>query len=317
MIIGRNEGLRLQRCLDSLPDGLAKVVYVDSASIDDSVAQARRRGAEVVELDLSTPFTAARARNAGLRRLRSQRPELRYVQLMDGDCTLARGWLEPALAALEGDPQLAIVCGRRRERNREASIYNRLCDLEWDTPVGEVESCGGDALARLMALTQVGDYDDRLIAGEEPELCARLRKRGWLIRRLPLEMTGHDAAMTRFAQWWKRTVRSGHAYAEVSAMHPPLWRRDLRSIVAWGLVLPALSLLGAPLTGGLSLALLLAYVLQWLRIQRRQRKRGGEAADAALYAASCVLGKLPEAIGLLRFIWNRRQGVAAKIIEYK
>src|SRR5258708_2313140 len=168
--IGRNEGARLRRCFNALPDDVGGVVYVDSASIDDSVEQARGRGFEVLELDMSTPFTAARARNAGLGRLRARWPELQYVQFIDGDCALAPGWLHAAVRELEASPQLAIVCGRRREVHREASIYNRLCDMEWNTLVGDAKSCGGDALAQLSALLDEGGYDEVFIAGAEPEL---------------------------------------------------------------------------------------------------------------------------------------------------
>ncbi|MEO0678525.1 MAG: hypothetical protein AAFZ02_13325, partial [Pseudomonadota bacterium] len=49
---------------------------------------ARALGAEVVELDLAIPFTAARARNAGFRALLARAPELDFVQFVDGDCEL-------------------------------------------------------------------------------------------------------------------------------------------------------------------------------------------------------------------------------------
>jgi glycosyltransferase involved in cell wall biosynthesis len=315
--IGRNEGQRLLRCFDALPTGMRRIVYVDSASTDDSVEQARRRSIEVLNLDMSVPFTAARARNAGLLRLQELWPDLRFVQFVDGDCALAPGWLEAAVGEMESSPRLAMTCGRRREVDPDASIYNRLCDMEWDTPVGETESCGGDALARVAALQQVGGYDERLIAAEEPELCSRLRARGWRVRRIDCEMTLHDAAMTRFVQWWRRSVRSGHGFAEVNAMHPAVYRRLTWSILAWGLVLPAVAATSAPLTGGLGLALLLAYPALWARILVRRRRRGGTLADAALYATFCVLGKFPLLVGAARYRWNRGRGLRSSLIEYK
>ncbi|HJW75164.1 MAG TPA: glycosyltransferase family A protein [Thermoleophilia bacterium] len=315
--IGRNEGERLRRCLDALPTGTRHVAYVDSGSTDDSVEQARSRGVDVLRLDMSVPFTAARARNAGLRRLRERWPELRFVQVLDGDCTLAPGWLEAAVTELDLDPGLAVVCGRRREAHPEASIYNRLCDMEWDTPVGDAASCGGDALLRMSAISEAGGYDDRLIAGEEPELCARLRARGWKVRRLDHEMTLHDAGMTRFAQWWRRSVRSGHAYAEIEARHPGLFSSATRSIVTFGLVLPALAILSAPFTGGLGLALLLAFPALGLRILLRRCAQREALRDAALYACFCVLGKFPELAGMTRYWWNWSRGRRAAIIEYK
>lgn len=315
--IGRNEGERLVRCLDALPAGIRGAVYVDSDSTDGSVEQAERRGLEVVRLDLSIPFTAARARNAGLSRLWERWPDLRYVQFVDGDCALVPGWIEAGVAELEASPRLAVVCGRRREIRPGASIYNRLADLEWDTPAGDADACGGDALARAEALREVGGFDGRLIAGEEPELCVRLRARGWGIRRIAREMTRHDAAMTRVAQWWRRAVRGGHAYAEVHARHPATWGREVRSILAWGLALPVLALLSVAAFGGRGAWVLAGYPVLWLRVLRRRAAGGDSLGDAALYASSCVAGKFPELAGALRFWWNRRRGRPARIIEYK
>ena len=60
VVIGRNEGERLRRCLESLGPHLAATVYVDSGSADGSVALARSLGAETVELDESAHRWAER-----------------------------------------------------------------------------------------------------------------------------------------------------------------------------------------------------------------------------------------------------------------
>ncbi len=135
--IGRNEGERLRQCLSSIVGKVENAVYVDSGSTDNSVEIAKSLGIDVVELDLSIPFTAARARNTGFQFLVQNNPQLKYVQFVDGDCEIVEGWLEKAEQKLEQNSDLAVVCGRRRERYPDASIYNRLCDIEWNTPIGE------------------------------------------------------------------------------------------------------------------------------------------------------------------------------------
>ncbi|MEO9123976.1 MAG: glycosyltransferase, partial [Microcoleus sp.] len=197
--IGRNEGVRLEACLQSAIDKVALVVYVDSGSTDGSLELARSLGADTVELDLSTPFTAARARNEGFARLLELAPDIEFVQFVDGDCEVVDGWLDRAQRELTACPDVAAVCGRRRERYPEATIYNQLCDIEWDTPVGETKACGGDSMMRSAAFEQVEGFNPTLIAGEEPELCVRLRQKDWKIIRLDAEMTLHDAQMTSFA----------------------------------------------------------------------------------------------------------------------
>lgn len=311
VIIGRNEGARLIRCLGSVA-GVDRIVYVDSGSTDGSVAAARDAGAEVVELDLSKPFTAARARNAGIEALRSGTPP-DLIQFIDGDCELQPGWLPVATAFLDAHPEVGVVCGRRRERFPEASVYNRLCDREWDTPIGEAKACGGDSLMRLPALDQVGGFDARLIAGEEPELCVRLRAAGWRVWRLDAEMTLHDAAMTRFSQWWKRARRGGHAAAEGMAMHGAAPERhgfdQVRRALVWALALPLVVLLGATFVTPWALLLLLAYPAQVVRLGLRS----GDWAEALFL----TVGKYPEVLGIAEYHWRHLIHRPAKLMEYK
>ena len=316
--IGRNEGDRLRKCLYSVVGHVGKVVYVDSGSTDHSVAMARDLGVEVVELDITVPFTAARARNEGFRCLRNTVPELNYVQFVDGDCEVVPGWLEKAADFLDGHTDVAVVCGRRRERFPDRSVYNMLCDIEWDTPVGEAKACGGDALMRAGAFEQAGMYRDGMIAGEEPELCVRLRGAGWKIWRLGEEMTLHDAAITRFAQWWKRTMRSGHAYAEGAHLHgaPPVRHvvKESRRIWIWGLGIPLVTVSLVIWFGAGGMAMLLTYPMQIVRLALRGTLSASENWWRALFL---VLGKFPEAIGQLKFVYNRLTGKTAHLIEYK
>lgn len=312
VIIGRNEGARLVAGLRAAAAQVDRIVYVDSGSSDGSVQAARDAGAAVIALDMSRPFTAARARNTGVDHLLAGNSDVVFVQFIDGDCELQPGWVARAKSFLEMHPDVAVVCGRRRERFPQASVYNRLIDEEWNTPVGEALSCGGDALMRVAAFAQVGGYNPDLIAGEEPELCVRLRSAGWKVWRLDAEMTLHDAALDRFSQWWKRNKRAGHAYAEGMSMHGQApeyhWVRETRSAVVWGAVVPLVALLGV-LFSPWSLVLLLALPLQIIRLGLRDRNW--------LRAVFVTLGKLPEAQGVLGYFWDRLRRVNTGLIEYK
>lgn len=313
VVIGRNEGKRLERCLESVRRTDAAIVYVDSGSTDGSPSMARGKGADVVDLDLSRPFTAARARNEGFRRLVANRPDIEFVQFVDGDCEVVSGWLEAACTFLMAHETYAVVCGRRRERFPDRSVYNRMCDEEWDTPVGDALACGGDAMMRVVALAAVNGYRDGLIAGEEPELCVRLRQSGWRIHRLDLEMTLHDAAMTRFSQWWRRTLRSGHAYAEGAWIHGALperhWVRETRRALIWGAMLPSMVALTAMVNIQVALALGLVFPMQWARLTWRTRSPSS--------SAFMIVGKCAEACGVLKFHLARWRGTSGTIIEYK
>ncbi|MFC3169181.1 glycosyltransferase family 2 protein [Paracoccus fontiphilus] len=310
--IGRNEGQRLIRCLDSLlAAGFRQIVYVDSCSTDGSVQAAETRGIKVVQLDMSTPFTAARARNAGVAALPGVPAE--HIQFIDGDCMLNPDWLPQASGFLTENPHAAVACGRLREIAPDASLYNRLIDEEWNTPTGQTKACGGIALIRTKAFVAAGGFNSALIAGEEPELCLRLRQLGWQIWRLETEMALHDAAMHRFDQWWRRSKRAGYSYALGAALHGKAPERhnvaQTRRALAWGLGIPLAAILGAVFAHPILVILLLAWPLQIIRLWHRD----GDLVRAAFL----TLGKLPEALGILEYWAKRLVGRDERLIEYK
>ncbi|MEO0970455.1 MAG: glycosyltransferase [Cyanobacteria bacterium J06639_18] len=322
VVIGRNEGNRLKESLLSALGENTTVVYVDSGSTDGSVQLAQSLGVGVVELDLSIPFTAARARNTGFEYLLQMDPKIEFVQFVDGDCRIVQQWLDVALKKLQQNSEIVVVCGRRQEEFPHNSIYNRLCDIEWDTPIGEAKACGGDAMMRVSAFNSVGGFNPELIAGEEPELCVRLRQAGGKIFRIDAPMTLHDAKITQFGQWWKRSLRAGHAYAEGSWLHGRSperhWLKESRSIWFWGLILPMVALMAAWFTFGMSLLLLLlAYTLLTYRIYQSAHKRKLTASDARLYAVWCMLSKFPQLQGQLQFHLFRILRRQRQLVEYK
>lgn len=318
VVIGRNEGERLRRCLESVREDARLVVYVDSGSTDGSGQLAAALGVVVHHLDLSKPFTAARARNEGVGCVRIHAPEIECIQFVDGDCEVVASWFDSAIRFMALHPEVAAVCGRRRERHPERSVYNRLCDLEWDTPVGEAKACGGDVMMRAAPLRQVGGYRDDLIAGEEPELCVRLRAGGWKIWRLDAEMTLHDAAMTRWRQWWMRCLRAGFAYAEGVRLHgaPPErhWVKESRSAWLWGAGIPLSTAALATLVGPAAFWAFLVYPVQVARIGA---KLPAAAAGRWSRAFFLVAGKFPEAVGQMKSVGARLMQRRTAVIEYK
>jgi len=330
--IGRNEGERLKLCLRSLVRETPRVVYVDSGSTDGSVEFARSLGVEVLLLDTSQTFTMPRARNAGWKLLVNKWPETALVHFVDGDCELIDGWVDAAREFLDAHREVAAVCGRRRERFPEKSVFNRLCETEWNTPVGEAKSCGGDSLMRRSALEAVGGYNEVLIAGEEPEMCLRMRRAGWKIQRIDRDMTRHDANILRWVQWWKRCVRGGYGAADVAARTAAdtagaevLFGSQVKSADRWftGCATALVAALALAVVGlwWLGLGLVAAggglLVLQAARIARGARQRCPNAQAAAEYGALTVLAKFPQFLGIRNYRRDRRKNRAAKLIEYK
>lgn len=317
VLIGRNEGERLRRSLESVMKLTSRVIYADSASTDSSAALAKSMGAIVVELDNSRPLNAARGRNAGFAELREHYPECDLVQFLDGDCRLVEDWPAAAISFLDAHEKVAVVCGRRFETRPEASFYNRIADEEWNTPIGEAEACGGDAMVRVKAFEQIGGFNPGLMASEEPEMTARLRERGWRIWRIDADMSEHDAATFSFGQWWRRTVRSGYGYAQAwratRRMPNPVNDARLKSALAWVVAIPLAIVVLAAVIGAPAILLLVpaAYVLQIVRIamRRRQLTRHGLRASMMI-----MIAKVAELVGATRLFLERRPRHS---IEYK
>ena len=343
IVIARNEGERLKRCLVSIGASADAIVYVDSGSTDGSVAFATILGVDVVRLSASAPFTMGRARNEGFTHLRQRCPSIQLVQFIDGDCELEAGWIQKARHWMAAHPEVAVVCGRRREKFPCASIYNMLCEIEWNTPVGPAKACGGDAMVRGDVFERVGMFDPALIAGEEPELCARIRSAGGGVYRLAENMTRHDAALFTFKGWWRRMIRCGYGAKEVVyrlTKRMPLADvpfRDLtRSALIWcdGWLLLLVSVAffahayDIPTTTGGSrgrwlgdvlLALgvgLFVQALQCIRTAWRSRGRGSPL-NLLIYAAFLQIGKWPQRFGQLLWCRDNFLRRPARLIEYK
>jgi len=328
VVIGRNEGGRLVRCLESVRrmtpiGGPVEVLYVDSDSTDDSAQRARPLASRVIELHPARPC-AALGRNAGWRAARAE-----LVLFLDGDTILHPDFVAASLAEFAEDA-VAVVWGHRREIHPERSVYNRVLDLDWIHPPGETEFCGGDALMRRSALELVGGFDDGLVAGEEPELCQRLRARGWKIVHVDRPMTGHDLAITGFVPYCRRARRTGHAYAEIAERFrrtdTPLWTREARhnrlhaaALLALAVGAPLAAAVGAsptPLVIGVAIAALLV-----LRTAARTRARiPPEAAGPGtrlLHAVHSHVQQIPIALVQIHHILERRTGRRRHLAGYK
>lgn len=322
VMIGRNEGDRLRRALDSVCDQGHPIVYVDSGSTDGSQNTARGRGVTVVELDMATPFTAARARNAGFRKLRADHPDTALVQFIDGDCEVEPGWLEQAAAAFDGHPRLAAVCGHLEERHPERSVYNRICAVEWQLgPVGSTTSFGGNVMITADALDDVGGWDPTIIAGEEPELAARLRQAGYDLLRLDAMSMVHDVDMHSAAQWWRRARRAGYAFAQVERRHgrgpERTFVREKQRALLWGLALPAAAVALARPTRWRSLVVLARYPGVAAKLTLETRRQGHPWSTSIAWAVSCVVSVFPQALGVLSFHADTVRGRTPQLIEHK
>jgi glycosyltransferase involved in cell wall biosynthesis len=314
VVIGRNEGERLDLSLRSVRDARLPMVYVDSGSTDGSPLLGERLGAHTVELSADRPFSAARARNEGLAEILRLWPDVEFVMFLDGDSTLDPHFPSAAVSAFGRYPHCAVVTGHLSERHPEASVYNRLCSIEWRSPPGVItdgRGLGGIMAARIAAFRAVGGFDEQAIAGEEAEFAARLESAHWSVLKIDEPMAIHDAQMLHFSQWWRRTLRSGHAMANRyfgTAGTNSEGRRHVKSALFWGFLLPLAALLLLISTRGISLLLLGGYAWLGRRTYRHYRASGLDRSDAWLATRFIIYGRFPEFLGIMRYGVNRLRG---------
>lgn len=324
VVIGRNEGERLTRCLASVQSAnwgvlTHEVVYVDSNSTDDSLARAGAARARALLLQDPAPC-AAKARNLGWRQAGGS-----MILFLDGDTELHPEFVLRAHAALVGDSGLCAAWGHRREAQPHRSLYMRVLDLDWLYPPGRTPYFGGDVLVRRVALEQVGGFDPTLNAGEEPELCARLRAQGWQIEHLDVPMTRHDLGIYSFSAYCRRAYRSGIAYAEVAhrmrERNDPLWQRESRRDFRHGLLFLMAPLVLAPviaLVPALAVPLgLLVLALLARSALRCAWKAPREPGLRWLYALHSQLQKVPAFWGQVAWLRARKRRASLGLVEYR
>ncbi len=319
VVIGRNEGERLPRCLQSIrdadyPRSNLEVIYVDSDSTDGSSARAERLGAKVISLK-SPPLNAAAARNAGFRLASCD-----LIHFLDGDTIVHASWLKTAVRAMD-DLTVACVFGRREEVAPCATIFNFWAHHDWYRPPGVAHFCGGDALFRRHVLDSANGFDETLIAGEEPDLCFRIRHcQDMNILCLDAPMVLHDINMTRWQEYWLRSVRTGYAKAAVGIRYhgipwwqPTRWREPIH---AFAVILVGASSLA--LWSLIPLAIWVTLVVAiFSRNVTRVRPRFCSARGACLYVLHQYIAKLPITIGMCRFWLARALARPQQVIEYR
>lgn len=167
-----------------------RVVLADSGSRDRTVEIARTLPVEVVQL----ANRAERSCGAGAQ-LAFQHLDAEYFCLIDGDMTLAPGFIAASLAFLDAHPRVAGVGGQVIERNLEAEEFQiRAAAMarEAHRRAGPVDRLDGGGVYRTAAIRETGYFSDRnLHSFEEFDLAARLAVRGWGLVRIDVPAVEH------------------------------------------------------------------------------------------------------------------------------
>jgi GT2 family glycosyltransferase len=252
----RHIAAAIESAIAALDGVRGEIILADSVSTDRTVEIAARYPVKIVSLLRA----ADRSCGAGAQ-LAYQYSAGEYVCLIDGDMCLHEQFLPAAIEFLKTYPQFAGVGGMIIECETENLEYiKRAADWNPDLRPGEVTrlDCGG--VFRRTAIASVGYLGDRnLHGGEEFELGARLRARGWKLARIPVASIDHHGHGGNAYALLRRRWAAGFAFSNGEILRAsfgtkafPLVLQKLR----WELFLSAsvhawwLSLIAAPFVAG-------------------------------------------------------------------
>jgi N-acetylglucosaminyl-diphospho-decaprenol L-rhamnosyltransferase len=247
VIVNFNAGAELAACLESIVTAMHEraweVVVVDNASTDGSEAVTARFEPQARLLRNPANIGFGRAVNQGLAVARAP-----LVLIINPDCRLGTGALEPLEAALDVHPSCAIVGPKildpdgavqgsaRGDPDMFTGLFGRTSALRRLLPglgaskrnvvdpepgtrnlePGTVDAprvdwvSGACMLARTEMLRSVGGFDERyFLYWEDADLCRRLRHRGYETRYVPDAVAIHRVGQSsRTAQ--RLSIRAFH-----------------------------------------------------------------------------------------------------------
>ena len=135
-----------------------------------------------------------------------------YVWIVDGDMELSSDFIEQAISCLEGDTRLAGGSGRVVEKNLESLEFRaRVLRAPENLQPGFVDRLDGGGVYKRSAIESVEYFTNRnLHSYEEYELAARLRSKGWLLKRIPADAVFHFGHRTEAFKLLLRRWKSGY-----------------------------------------------------------------------------------------------------------
>ncbi len=170
----------------------------------------------------------AAARNAGIERARGP-----YILPLDADNRLRPGFVTPALAILDAEPQVAAVYGDRYDFGlRNGTVDVPPFDLDSLLPFNFIDAC---ALLRKAVWSACGGYDSAMPAPgwEDWELWIGAAERGWQLHHLPGEAFDYRVRPSSMISHFADEERRRRMHTYVVAKHRDLyWQRLPEILVA-------------------------------------------------------------------------------------
>lgn len=190
VIIGRNEEKTVGKCLTAAIGaaeqiGGAEIIFVDSASTDNTVAVVQSYGIRVLSLKPDWVLTPSAGRFIG-----SHYSTGDFILFVDADTLVYRDFLPKAIEHFRRNPTIGGINGRLDDTDEQGEIFENV-EERYDE-ITEVKWLRGPCcFYRREALRCAGSFNPHLAVEEEAELGLRLIKHGWKLRLIPVPMACH------------------------------------------------------------------------------------------------------------------------------
>lgn len=187
VVPARNESAFIDKCLAALiaqsyPSNLLSVTVVDNESIDDTHAIATARGIRVVSIG---NVLVGEVRNFGARLSHSD-----VIAFVDADCVVGCDWVRAAVDALR-DPVVGAVGGDCLSNSAGTWVETAWKDTS-PSQAARVSALPGASMAfRRTTFESVGGFNGNLSAGEDDDICARVRSQKLEIVAIPACQSVH------------------------------------------------------------------------------------------------------------------------------
>jgi glycosyltransferase involved in cell wall biosynthesis len=165
-----------------------EVLYVDSASEDDTVKIAGKFPIRILQLRREWTLTPSAGRFIGY-----QHASGRYLAFVDGDSVLDPRWLAESCAFLRDNPDYGGVAGILEkvclsDDGACAPVAPNFDRRSATSGVRTVGSLPGIATYQRQAMAKAGTFNPYLPTGEECEVALRIRRAGYKLARIARPM---------------------------------------------------------------------------------------------------------------------------------
>ncbi len=202
---------------------IGEVVIVDGNSVDDTLKIVSEFVPKLPLVILSDEGRGlGYARDVGWRATSSP-----YVIMLDSDVIMEPKFVAESLRIMENDRRVGGLSAKLRPKIEERgwfalfqaknlAINLHLSDPTYPEPAVALHTAC--TMFRREALEKAGGFDHYFkLAKEDSDISFRLRKAGYLLSYLPIEVTHLERA-----RFWKTNFRYGRSYVHISEKHPDM-----------------------------------------------------------------------------------------------